>query len=547
MLTQLRVSNFAIIEHTELDFSSNFNVITGETGAGKSILLGALSLILGERAALSTRTKSDQKTVIESVFQLQEKYKPFFKKYDLDFDAETILRRELLPSGKSRAFINDTPVTLKVLKALSQTLIDVHYQHETMRLTDPSFQTYVLDVFAGNQDLLGKYQTIYQEWISIKERIVQLQEQDRTQQQQKEFIAFQFNELETAQIAEDEVEGIENELNLMRNAEQIATQRELIQQIIHSEGGSFDQLRDVANRLRLLASTSESFEEIESRFSSVILELEDVVQSLEQIQNVELDQERMTFLKERYDLINRLLLKHNVQSEADLLILSSELEQQLLSIDSVKEELSNLAVKKEQYGKELGTIATLLHQQRVSVLPILQEGMVDLLAQIGMPRSIFTVSIVSKEQFGVNGKDQIEFLFSANQGRTPQPMRQVASGGELSRIMLAITTLIADKSDLPTLVFDEIDSGISGEIAKKVGELLAQLSKHHQVISITHSPQVAAKGDAHYKVFKFDEDGVTHSKVEQLKEENRVYELAEMLSGQNPSEISLQTAKELMG
>lgn len=546
MLTQLRISNFAIIEHTELSFSKKFNVITGETGAGKSILLGALSLILGQRADLSSKAKANEKTVIEAQFKLNQIDKSFFKKNDLDFDTETILRRELLHSGKSRAFINDTPVNLNLLKEFGQQLIDIHYQHETMRITDTQFQGYVLDVYAGNIDLRVNYMQSYKDWTGLSAKIEGLKEEERRQQQQKDFIQFQVNELETANLQGAELENIESELDLMKNAEEIGIQKKNIDLLMNQEGGNFDQLREVANSLRTLASSSSSFEEIEARFSSVLIELEDVIQSIDQIKSVELDEERMIELKDRFDIINRLLLKHNQQSETNLIALFDGFKHDLDSLDSMKDEIQQLVQQQENLASNLRDTATELHQKRKSILPSLEAGMVDLLAHVGMDKAVFNASVNRQEEIGPTGFDKIEFLFSANQGREPKSLKQVASGGELSRIMLALTSMIAEKSHLPTLVFDEIDTGISGEVAKKVGELLQKLSKHHQVISITHSPQVAAKGDSHFKVFKFVEDGMTHSKVEQLKEENRVLELAEMLSGQNPSDTSLQTAKELM-
>lgn len=548
MLLQLSVQNFAIIEYSEINFEKGFTIITGETGAGKSILLGALSLILGQRADKKAILNPDKKAVIEGIFALNKtEYSSFFLHHDLDFEEQTIVRRELTPSGKSRAFINDTPVTLETLKALTSQLVDLHRQHESLSITTANFQREIVDLYAGHSTEVQAYHQLYKSYLKKKTLLVQQQQQQAEAVKEKDFLTYQHKELEEANLQAGELEQVEQQLNSLQNNEEIQQGLSFIRQAFEQENSSVEQLRSLRSELLKLVKLNPAFQELEGRLSSLVIELEDLEQELSSFDlESDIDEETILQLTERSDLLNRLLSKHQVNTEEELLQVAQNIAQQFNSFEQYADEIQVLEKEINQLEKELQQQAGVLTANRTAIQHPLQEEVQQLLQQVGMPKANVLVELISKEEFLPYGREEVQLLFTANAGQTPQSLKSVASGGELSRLMLALKTLVADKTTLPTMIFDEIDTGISGEVAVKVGQLLQKLASKHQIISITHLPQIAAKGNQHLKVYKNDETGVTRSNVKQLSSQERVVEIAEMLSGANPSELSLQAAKEMM-
>ena len=548
MLTQLQVRNFAIIHQSELQFTNGFNVITGETGAGKSILLNALSLILGERASSSVIFNKEKKAVIEGTFQINpSKFEAFFTTNDLDFATETIVRRELKANGKSRAFINDTPVTLEVLKEFTLQLVDLHRQHESIALTSLDFQRELIDVLAGNTKLVEEFTKEFHHFQALNKSLQQKRELEQKNRQEQDFLAFQANELSEASIQVNEFEQLENELQRVTNFEQIQEHLQNIsQQLEESDNGAIQLLRTALYELRQLTKLSSEYEELYNRLQTAIVDIEDCANSLNDFEDEEFDEERIQFLTQRVDLINRLMNKHGVQTDEELIEIHNSLEKRLNEFSSIGTEISKLEQQISSLQKELQSKAKSISVKRKNVVKDLEQNAKSSLAEVGMPNAHIQVQLETAEQLNAYGQDHVQLLFSANAGQQPQALKQVASGGELSRLLLALKSLIAGKTEQPTLVFDEIDTGISGEVAKKVGAVMNNMATNHQIIAVTHLPQIAALGHHHLKVEKAIEDGNTYSYVKSLTKQERVKEIAEMLGGENPSKHSLKAAEEML-
>jgi DNA repair protein RecN (Recombination protein N) len=556
MLQKLVINNYALIDNLEISFGDGLNILTGETGAGKSIILGALSLILGQRAESRYFFNQQKKCVIEGSFKIAEFHlKAFFEDNELDYEAETLLRREISSDGKSRAFINDTPVNLTALKQLGEKLIDIHSQHATLEINDPEFQLLVVDAVAKHGDLLNDYQSKFKAYKKATARLQQLISESDKARADLDYYQFQFDELEKAKLAEDEQEKLEQELYTLNNAEEI--KRNLLGACFLMQDGETSaiiQLREAAHHLSLLEKFNPLIEELHERLKSALIELKDIAAEVENLeQHTHTNDARATEINERLSLIYNLQKKHRVNTNAELLQLQDDLSEKIQQALFGDEEIEKLQKQIAAEKEELEKLATQLSANRAKTIPDIQTQVMRSLAEMGMDSAQLKIehnSVLGHNSpsggLGANGIDQVRFLFSANKGHTLAEMSKVASGGELSRLMLAIKSLIARYTALPTIIFDEIDAGVSGEVANKVGQIMERLSKNLQVITITHLPQIASKGQSHYFVYKDNETSTTYTRIRQLDEKERVMEIAKMLSGDKPGESALQNARELL-
>lgn len=550
MLKQLSIDNYALIEHTCIDFSKGFSVITGETGAGKSIMLGALGLLLGQRADVSVLRNPEVKCITEAVFDISAyNLQQFFAENDLDYEDECVIRREIAPSGKSRAFVNDTPVVLTVLKALGDHLLDIHSQHQNLLLSNAGFQLNVVDVVAGNDDLLKQYKAKY---LTYRQGLVQLKKLTDAASKgasDLEFVQFQFNQLQEANLKAGEQEELETEQNTLSNAESIKEGLSRATWLI-SEGDSGNVLSCLKDAVSALTAVVEAYPQVKGeidRLNSSLIELKDVARELDADQNsVEASPERLAQVDERLSLIYSLEQKHKVESVEELIALRDEYEKQLTQIDSYDEDILALRKQLGQQQAELKQLAAQLSEVRKSAAPGLEKELEDLLHSLGMPNARIQVGFEAAASLGEMGVDIVSFLFSANKDRSLQPIASIASGGEMARVMLSLKSVLSRSLGMPTIIFDEIDTGVSGDIAAKMGAIMQQMGQYMQVISITHLPQIAAKGNSHYMVYKEDTDDATVSHIRQLSEEERVGQLARMLSGDQMTDAAIQNAKELL-
>jgi DNA repair protein RecN (Recombination protein N) len=550
MIKKLAVRNYAIIEELEIRFPDGLTIITGETGAGKSILLGALGLIMGDRADLKALYDESEKCVIEGTFDVEAyDLKGFFEENDLDYAQECVIRRELSPSGKSRAFVNDTPVTLDVLRQLTGALIDLHLQFDTLDIHHVSFQLRMIDALAGNKALLSEYQTNYRCFTQDKRRLEKLREQAGRSAQETDFIKFQLEEFNKAELTDGEQERLEEEQRRLTNAEEI--KRILSAAFHHLTEGDMPLTGQLNDVLRQVAEVKKFHPEIPSlhhRLESLAVELEDLAAEFEKVaDSTEFDPERIHEIQQRLDVVYRLQNKHRVGTVKELLNIQEDLQQKLNAIGDLSSEIEALEKSIEEQEKYLRSIATQLAERRRQAAPGFIRKVLELLSQLAMPHTRFEVDFKTTEILTPTGTDDINFLFAANPGSRMQLIKDVASGGELSRLTLVTKSLVASAIPLPTLVFDEIDAGVSGDVSLKMGNILRQLSNHHQVVIITHSPQVASKADAHYFVYKKVLGNTTTTKVKLLDAEERVRSLAVMLSTNPPSEAALANARELIG
>lgn len=550
MLQRLSIKNYALIDNLDISFSKELNILTGETGAGKSIILGALSLILGQRAESKYFFNQDKKCVIEGHFLVNDYHlQDFFEENDLDYEAETVLRREISADGKTRAFINDTPVNLATLKLMSEHLIDIHSQHATLAINNEDFQLLVVDTLAKHAETLKTYQQTFKTHKQAARKLSQLTADFEKAKTEQDYIQFQFDELDKAGLAEGEQERLEQELKVLEHAEEI--KRSLVSAnylLSDSERASINQLKEAAALLQSAEKFSSEISPIAERLKSTLIELKDISSELERIeQGTFINEARTAEIAERIDIIYSLQKKHRVSSVTELLTIQDGFSEQLTQLLSGEEEIGGLKKEVSALQTKLIELANTLSANRKAVIPELEKQVQNTLAEVGMPNAVLKVSQETiLDQLTENGADRIQFLFSANKGQLPMPMNKVASGGELSRLMLSIKSLIAKQTALPTIIFDEIDTGISGEVALKVGNIMEQLAQNMQVITITHLPQIASKGGAHYRVFKDEQGSQTQTGIKQLKAEERVLEIAKMLSGENPGEFALQNAKELL-
>ena len=548
MLTHLTIKNYALIKHLVLDPSAHLNVITGETGAGKSIMLGAMGLLMGNRADSKVLWDESQKCVIEGTFDISNYgLKATFKGEDLDYDNSTVIRRELSPGGKSRAFINDTPVTLEVMKRIGDLLMDIHSQHETLLLGQHSFQLKLVDAYAANQSLRELYEEQWNNYVKSKKDFETLMAEAETLRQEADYIRFQLDELSKLQLEESEQESMESELKIMEHSGEIKSRFQNVLDLINnSEFASRNSLVEARSHLQNVSSFSSNYAHLFERLESVIIELDDLTHEIEKEgDKIEFDPERAELIKERLSAIYRLLKKHKVGNLKDLLIIQENLAKK----DNITSNLDEAIEKSRKAFEDAQNNATATAQKlstsRKKVLPALCKQITQLLQELGIPNATFQIDM-SQTELNAHGTDRIEILFSANKGISPRQLAQVASGGEFSRLMFCIKYVMAEKTEMPTLVLDEIDSGISGEVAFKLGSMMRKMSEKHQIIAISHLPQIAARGNSHYFVYKDNTAAKTISSIKHLQDTERVEEIAKMIGGDRPSKVAFQNAQELL-
>lgn len=549
MIRKLSIRNYAIIEALDIRFSERLSTITGETGAGKSILLGALGLILGKRADSKALFDQSQKCVVEAAFDVRPYgLEAFFEANDLDYEPETVLRREITAAGKSRAFINDTPVNLNQLGELSARLIDLHQQFDTLNIQDADFQLRLLDALAKTKAQAAEYARLYRNFDEGRRQLTRLQEQNRQAGKETDFVLFQLEELDKAKLRPGEQEEMEQEQKQLSHAEEIKRTLSRVAGHLHeSENSLTSQLQSMSQKIGHIAEFHGQLPPLLERFEGLIYELEDLSAEFASIaDDTEYDGERLQEIAERLDVLYRLQNKHKVSSADELIALQSELQSQLRGNEDLEQEIAELEQRLSEQEKQLRTIGKELSAKRRSVVDAFQKEVHALLRQLSMPHARLSVEIEESDRLLPSGMNTVRFLFAANKGSRPEEIKNVASGGELSRLALCVKSLIANALPLPTLIFDEIDSGVSGEVAMQMGNILAQLASDHQVISITHSPQIASKAEAHYFVHKRVQGERTLTQVRLLDPEERVLEIAKMLSGNPPSEAAKHNARELL-
>lgn len=549
MITSLTIENFALIEKLSVTFSNGLSVITGETGAGKSILLGALGLVLGKRADLSFLKNKEDKCIIEANFELKNyNLKSFFESNDLDYEEQTIIRREILPSGKSRAFVNDTPVNLQELQVLSAFLIDIHSQHQTQELSDDLVQFQIIDAVASNTDLLSKYSLELKEYKNAKSEIKLLQENLQTLKKEQDYDGFLLDELLVAKLKTGEQEILEADFEKLNNVEFI---KESLSRAIavatDDQLGVLQNLKEIKISAQKIKAFSDEYEQLYDRVSSVLIEFDDIEKEMNRLsETIFGDPEQLEATNQKLQLIYSLQKKHQANSVAELLVIQNNLDDKVVSLSSIENQIVILEDKISKSEKNLDGIADSIHKNREVAIPVLIQKLVTILEQLGMSNARFDIKTAPKETYFSNGKDEISFLFSANKGSNFGLLKKVASGGEMSRIMLAVKAVLSQYSNLPTIIFDEIDTGVSGEIAHKMGEIMQTMSHNMQVFAITHLPQIAGKGDSHFKVFKTTNEKQTQSELKLLSKDERITEIAQMLSGSTVSDSALLHAKELL-
>ena len=549
MITSLSIKNYALIEKLSIDFSKGFSIITGETGAGKSIILGAIGLVLGKRADLTSLKNKEEKCVIEAHFEIS-KYNliPFFEENDLDYENETIIRREILPSGKSRAFINDSPVNLQELQELSLFLIDIHSQQQTQELSDENVQFEIIDAIANNKETILEYQSVLKSYKSDKSKLNLLLKKQSESKKEQEYNTFLLDELVAAQLKVGEQELLEADFEQLNNVEVI---KEAIDKSLafanEDQIGVLHNLNEIKVSLQKIAPFSAEYQSLLERITSITIEIDDIAsemnRSAEKLIN---DPEQLDLISQKLQVIFNLQKKHQVSTVAELLEIQSNLENSILELGSMEEDISALTIAIEQKTIALDAFSNTIHTNRLDSVPVLSQQLTTILETLGMPNVRFNIDINATETYFQNGKDSLQFLFSANKGTDFGLLKKVASGGEMSRIMLAVKAILAKYSKLPTLIFDEIDTGVSGEIAIRMGEIMKEMSLEMQIFAITHLPQIAAKGNAHFKVFKSTVGDDTLSELKLLNNEERLVEIAQMLSGTVVSDSALNHAKALL-
>ena len=549
MLLTLSIKNYALIESLETDFSNHFSVITGETGAGKSILLGALGLVLGNRADLTSLKDKEQKCIIEATFSIQNYHlEAFFAENDLDYEERTIIRREILPSGKSRAFINDSPVNLQELQALGTFLLDIHSQHQTRELTEAAYQLEIIDAVANNAAAVVLYQQQLAEMKAKQKQLHEILAEKQVLEKEHEYHSFLLNELLAANLQEGEQEILEQELEQLSNVEFIKEQFSRIVTSAHDEQiGAVVQLKEMKLALQKLSPFSATYLELSERFQSAFLELEDLFNECEQNNDkINADPERLDVVNNKLQALYSLQKKHQVQSIAALLEIQHQLDLKVVKVDDLEGQIRKIESDLQKAIVAIDAIAQQITNNRKDAIPQLVAKIKTILSQLGMAEANFQFDLVATEHYFAAGKDELNVLFSANKGTDFGLLKKVAYGGEMSRIMLAVKSILAHYSKLPTIIFDEIDTGVSGEIAIKMGEIMQEMSHTMQVFAITHLPQIAAKGDTHYKVVKRSHGATTISELVLLSPEERIAQIAEMLSGKEVTASALEHAKALL-
>jgi DNA repair protein RecN (Recombination protein N) len=549
MIQRLLIRNYAIIEHLEIEFANGLTIITGETGAGKSILLGGLGMILGNRADTKVLYKATEKCVIEAFFDISHyDLKAFFEENEIDMDPQTVVRRELAPNGKTRAFINDTPVNLGQLREFSSKLVDLHQQFDTLDIHDATFQLQMVDALADNKHPLSNYREKFKIFQSDRKRLVELKDKNERAAREIEFLNFQLAEFNKAELVTGEQERIEAEQQKLQNAETIKRNLSAaFRAISEDENSVVGQLKSVGIMVSQVKKYAPSVAKLHERFESLLFELEDIGGELEAVaDDTEYDPERIADIQTRLDVIYKLQKKHGVVSVDQLLELQDKLQSQLDAFGDLSSDIEHLEQQLVVQEAELKTLATALSDKRKAVIPNFEKQVEAMLHQLSMENARLQVQILESSELTTNGCDDVQFLFAANKGSRMQAIKDVASGGELSRLALCTKSLVAAAIPLPTLIFDEIDSGVSGDVALKMGNILQKLASHHQIVVITHSPQVAAKADKHYFVYKTHKEDRTYTNVRPLSTDERIRSIAVMLSQNPPSDSAIANAKELL-
>ena len=549
MITSLSIKNYALIEKLAIDFSKGFSIITGETGAGKSIILGAIGLVLGKRADLTSLKNKEEKCIIEAHFEISKyNLKDFFEANDLDYEDETIIRREILPSGKSRAFINDSPVNLQELQDLSLFLIDIHSQQQTQELSDENVQFKIIDAIANNGETISAYQKLLKVYKSDKSKLNALLKKQSDSGKEQEYNTFLLNELVSAKLKSGEQEELEADYEKLNNVEIIKESIDKSLVIANEEQfGVFHNLNEIKTSLQKIIAFSPEYQNLFERITSVAIEFDDVSRELQNCSEKLLnDPAQLELVSQKLQLIYNLQKKHQVNTVDELLQIQADLGNTLLELDNIEEEIAILSKSIDEKVIELDKVAALINANRTASIPVLSNQLISILETLGMPNVRFKMELLPSAAYFQNGKDELQFLFSANKGTDFGLLKKVASGGEMSRIMLAVKAILAQYSKLPTLIFDEIDAGVSGEIAIRMGEIMKEMSAKMQIFAITHLPQIAAKGDSHFKVSKSTVDDDTQSELKLLTQEERVTEIAQMLSGAVVSDSALNHAKALL-
>ena len=549
MLSRLLINNYALIDSLSISFDDGFNVITGETGSGKSILLGALGFVIGDRSDSNVIIDDSRKCVVEAEFIFDDdRFKPFFDNYDLDYSAECVLRRELSPSKKSRAFINDTPVTVQQLKELGGQLIDIHSQHDSLLLTNPDFQLNLLDNAANNSSYLSEYSSLYRSFINTSNELKHLEELRRNSLAEADFLSFQLDELNKANLQDDEYEELTQRIELLENSEDVKNlllqSDAILQESNDSLINQLIELKSAFDRLKRYLPVASSYLD---RIESVKIELKDIARDIDGLQDdTQFDPDTLQLLRDRFDLIQRLMFKHHVNDYSELLTIRDELSTKVNSFTTIDDTIAVKSSELEQAKSHLTALAKVISERRLSAKVDFENDVTVILRQLAMPHAVFVVECVETDSLCATGKDKVRFLFSANKGVRPEEMSRVASGGELSRLMLAIKSVAAKSKYLPTLVFDEIDTGVSGEVASKLGDIMRTMGKTLQLFSITHLPQIASKADNHFFVYNDNSNAKTHSCIKQLSYQERVSEIAKMLSNDSVSTEAYRAAEVLL-
>ncbi len=549
MITSLSIKNYALIDSLQVQFNQGFSIITGETGAGKSILLGGLSLILGKRADLSSIKDTSKKCIIEAVFDVTNyKLESLFEANDLDYEPQTIIRREILPTGKSRAFINDSPVNLAALQLLGEQLIDIHSQHETLQLVDDAFQFEIIDALASNDTLLKDYTIQIKEFKTIQKELDTLMKFKAEAIKEYDYNAFLLKELTEANLVEGELETLEEELETLSNVEEIRETLSHASQVFSEEEiGLLSVLSQLKGNFKKIGSYAAKYQGLYERIESSLIELDDVYAELEKLQDqLDADPERLEKVSSKLSLLNNLFQKHLVSSVSELIQIKDQLTDKVSETENLDENIQKKENQLQQQKNALNKLSKQLHDNRTKAIPELSNQLETMLRDLGMPNAKFKMSLKYSDSFYANGKDELSFLFTANKGGQFNELKKAASGGELSRIMLAIKSILSKYKQLPTIMFDEIDSGVSGEISNKMGQVMLQMSQYMQVFAITHIPQIAAKGHTHFKVYKEDVDQLTLTNLKKLNHDERLVEIAQMLGGVEISSSAMAHAKQLL-
>ena len=549
MLTKLHIKNYAIIENLDVDFVTGLTTITGETGAGKSILLGGLSLVLGKRVDLSNIKDPTKKSVIESVFNLDMyNLKPFFERNDLEYDKETIIRREILPSGKSRAFVNDSPVSLSILLELGTRLIDIHSQHATLSITKNDFQFDIIDALAKTKFAVKDYKNVLKQYQKIDNEIEFLESEKQSSINEIDYNTFLLKELEDSKVFDLDFSVLELEHEKLINIDQIKNEISLIKQLNENEQVGIDcQLSLMKQSINRLSQFSSEYNSIYDRYESVIIELKDIFNEIDSSYgNLDSDPERLMFIESKLKLLQSLFTKHNVNSLDELSDVYESLKERVNHLNNYDQKLADLSIRKKDIFNNLSNLSAELSLKRKSVIPKLVNDLENLLSSLGMPNAKFKIDITDSESFLFNGSDIISFLLKANKGGEFLALKKGASGGELSRIMLAVKYILSKHQQLPSIIFDEIDTGVSGEISNKIASIMKEMSNYMQVFTITHQPQIAAKGLNHFKVFKVDTNVSTQTQLKLLSSEERLEEITQMLAGNQITKSARAHAKQLL-